>query len=230
MPANAFESGTGELTLPTPFALKFSVRLCRETRERCPRRKRGQAGVVQWVPLGARSLGDLPGTVLQAPRPAGECGGPAPCSGGTRERHDTATLPMVLNEENKQTIKMFCKELKLNRKQLAESHLHVLSMGYDRRLLSVKPMVQSFLLPYYVGNDRGRTSGKPRSGLSWCSWALTPGHRQFGEYHREGGLPLKFFPRNRASKDKFEVILPDRLRTFLSIITEVTGFIIFKVC
>lgn len=77
MPINSFESNRKKLTLPTSFALEFSVRLRREAWEQRSSRKRGQAGIVQRVPLHARSVGGLPRAVLQGACPAGERGGGA---------------------------------------------------------------------------------------------------------------------------------------------------------
>lgn len=118
-PINALESNTRKLTLLTSSALKFSVQLCRENWEQCPQWKRGQAGTLQQVSLHPRTLGDLPGAVLQDSHPAGEPGGPSVAPEGQPNLMiwNPLGLHRLLYLIKNKTIKMSWKTLKLSFKQ-----------------------------------------------------------------------------------------------------------------
>lgn len=60
----SFRTNTRKLTLPTSFVLKFSACLCGEAWEQYSEQKRGQARILQRVPLYPCSLGELPWAVL----------------------------------------------------------------------------------------------------------------------------------------------------------------------
>lgn len=103
VPINSFQNNAKTLTLPTSFALEFSVWLRREAWEQRSPRKRGQAGILQRVPLHACSLGEFPRTVLQASHRAGERGDLHSCSPSTTELHDGEPhiTPSIVSLEKK---------------------------------------------------------------------------------------------------------------------------------
>lgn len=121
-------------------------------------------------------------------------GGLHACSRRTTELHDREphTTPSVafLNKKSPKTIKMFCRKLKLNCKQL---HLHVLSVERSKGQLSTNRIgLQTFFPPQCMGQDFWTTFMRnPRASPSPCLWALTPDSPSvFGNTKRRPAFPL----------------------------------------